>query len=105
MQGRRHGFLSGGQIVGGVASLPQNTLKKIVKKTPHLGRISLSNLGRRPLLIYHCGAGLEKCVPRWGDQALGALTEKGPKRQKGHKVYLCKNSKLPKNSTMSKGRI
>ena len=44
--------------------------------------------------------GLEKWVSRWGDQALRALTEKGPKRQRAHKVY-AKIANCLKNSTMS----
>ena len=35
-----------------------------------------------------------------GGQALGTLTEKGPKRQKDPQS-VCENIKLPKNSTMS----
>ena len=43
----------------------------------------------------------EMSSERRGDQALRALTEKGPKRQKGPQS-VCENSRVPKkNSTMS----
>ena len=45
-QGRRHGFLSGGRIVGSVANLPQNTLK--IGKKHRILATSFSNLGGRP---------------------------------------------------------
>ena len=44
---------------------------------------------------YLVWAGSEKWVPSWGDQALGTIAKREPKRQKGPQS-VCKNCKLPK---------